>query len=59
MIAYERTREYTIEVGPVLEPKFLLDVGVEAVNMFVPGTQLVRLVVEQGARRMGEARRDR
>ncbi|GAB3818248.1 hypothetical protein GCM10028820_20180 [Tessaracoccus terricola] len=45
--------------GKVLEPKFLLDVGVEAVNMFVPGTQLVRLVVEQGARRMGEGKRER
>ncbi|MFH8251063.1 hypothetical protein ACH3VR_11905 [Microbacterium sp. B2969] len=37
-------------LGKVLEPKFLLDVGVETVNIFVPGTQLVRIVVEQGVK---------
>ncbi len=45
-------------LGKVLEPKFLLDVGVEAVNMFVPGTQLVRMVVEHGAKQFSQQRRD-
>ena len=39
-------------LGKILEPKFLLDVGVEAVNIFVPGTQLVRIVVEHGAKHL-------
>ena len=39
-------------LGKVLEPRFLLDVGVEAVNIFVPGTQLARIVVEHGAKRL-------
>jgi hypothetical protein len=39
-------------LGKALEPKFLLDVGVEAVNLFVPGTQLARIVVEHGVRRL-------
>jgi hypothetical protein len=39
-------------LGKVLEPRFLLDVGVEAVNLFVPGTQLARIVVEHGVRRL-------
>ena len=41
-------------LGKVLDPRFLLDVGVEAVNMFVPGTQLVRMVVEHGAKQISE-----
>lgn len=44
-------------LGKVLEPRFLLDVGVEAVNIFVPGTQLVRIVVEHGAKRVVEQRK--
>lgn len=43
-------------LGKVLEPRFLLDAGVEAVNMFVPGTQLARIVVEHGVRRVREQR---
>ena len=43
-------------LGKILEPKFLLDVGVEAVNIFVPGTQLVRIVVEQGAKHIAAQR---
>jgi hypothetical protein len=43
-------------LGKVLEPKFLLDVGVEAVNIFVPGTQLVRIVVEHGAKHLAQPR---
>ena len=43
-------------LGKILEPKFLLDVGVEAVNLFVPGTQLVRIVVEQGAKHLAPPR---
>ncbi|WP_243075403.1 hypothetical protein [Microbacterium sp. SS28] len=39
-------------LGKILEPKFLLDVGVETVNIFVPGTQLVRIVVEQGVKHL-------
>lgn len=39
-------------LGKALEPKFLLDVGVEAVNLFVPGTQLARIVVEHGVKRL-------
>lgn len=35
-------------LGKVLEPKFLLDASVEAVNLFVPGTQLARIVVAKG-----------
>ena len=35
-------------LGKVLEPRFLLDAGVEAVNMFLPGTQLARIVVQHG-----------
>ncbi len=42
--------------GKVLEPRFLLDVGVEAVNIFVPGTQLVRIVVEHGAKQLAQQR---
>ena len=44
-------------LGKVLDPRFLLDVGVEAVNMFVPGTQLVRMVVEHGAKQISERSR--
>lgn len=43
-------------LGKVLEPRFLLDVGVEAVNIFVPGTQLVRLVVEHGTKKITDSR---
>jgi hypothetical protein len=43
-------------LGKILEPKFLLDVGVEAVNIFVPGTQLVRIVVEHGAKHLAAPR---
>ena len=32
------------------------DAGIEAVNMFVPGTQLARIVVEHGVRRVIERR---
>ena len=46
-------------LGKALEPRFLLDVGVEAVNLFVPGTQLARIVVEHGVKRITEQRRDR
>ncbi|MCA0293941.1 MAG: hypothetical protein LCH96_01280 [Actinobacteria bacterium] len=41
-------------LGKILDPKFLLDVGVEAVNIFVPGTQLVRIVVEAGAKQFSQ-----
>ena len=43
-------------LGKVLDPRFLLDVGVEAVNLFVPGTQLVRMVVEHGAKQISQQR---
>lgn len=43
-------------LGKVLEPRFLLDVGVEAVNIIVPGAQLVRIVVEHGAKQLIQQR---
>ncbi len=43
-------------LGKVLEPRFLLDAGVEAVNMFLPGTQLARIVVQHGVQRIIEQR---
>ena len=44
--------------GKVLEPRFLLDAGVEAVNMFVPGTQLARIVVQHGVQHIIDRRRE-
>jgi len=38
-------------------PKFLLDAGVEAVNLFVPGTQLARIVVQHGVKHVIEHRK--
>jgi hypothetical protein len=35
-------------VGKVLEPKFLLDASVEAVNIFFPGATLAKLVIAKG-----------
>jgi hypothetical protein len=35
-------------LGKVLEPKFLLDVGVETANIFFPGATLAKLVVQKG-----------
>jgi hypothetical protein len=43
-------------LGKVLEPRFLLDVGVEAVNIFLPGTQLIRIAVEHGAKQLAKQR---
>jgi hypothetical protein len=43
-------------LGKVLEPRFLLDAGVEAVNLFVPGTQLARIVVQHGVKQLIEHR---
>ncbi|MGC3994998.1 MAG: hypothetical protein QM779_12920 [Propionicimonas sp.] len=43
-------------LGKILEPRFLLDVGVEAVNIFVPGTQLVRILAEQGVKQATQRR---
>ena len=43
-------------LGKVLDPRFLLDAGVEAVNMFVPGTQLARIVVQHGVQHILEHR---
>jgi hypothetical protein len=43
-------------LGKVLEPRFLLDAGVEAVNMFVPGTQLARIVVQHGVQHIVDRR---
>ena len=44
-------------LGKVLEPKFLLDASVEAVNLFVPGTQLARIVVQKGVETVIENQR--
>lgn len=35
-------------VGKILEPKFLLDAGVEAVNLFIPGATLAKIIVTKG-----------
>jgi hypothetical protein len=43
-------------LGKALDPRFLLDVGVEAVNIFVPGTQLARIVVQHGVKRLSDQR---
>ena len=43
-------------LGKAMDPRFLLDVGVEAVNIFVPGTQLARIVVEHGVKRIVDQR---
>lgn len=39
--------------GTVAKPKFLLD----AVNLFVPGTQLARIVVQHGVKHVIEHRK--
>jgi hypothetical protein len=46
-------------LGKVLEPRFLLDAGVEAVNIFLPGTQLARIVVQHGVQHIIEQRSHR
>lgn len=43
-------------LGKVLDPRFLLDVGVEAVDLVVPGANLVRMVVEHGAKKIVDSR---
>ena len=35
-------------LGKVLEPRFLLDVGAEAANLFLPGATLVKVIVAKG-----------
>jgi hypothetical protein len=44
-------------LGKALDPRFLLDIGVEAVNIFVPGTQLARIVVQHGVKRLSDQRK--
>lgn len=44
-------------LGKALEPKFLLDASVEAINLFVPGTQLARIVVQHGVNQLIERRK--
>ncbi|HYE42972.1 MAG TPA: hypothetical protein VEA15_06210 [Caulobacteraceae bacterium] len=34
-------------LGKVLEPKFLLDVGAETIDIFIPGANLAKLVIEK------------
>lgn len=34
-------------LGKVLEPKFLLDVGAESIDLFIPGANLAKLVIEK------------
>jgi hypothetical protein len=46
-------------LGKVLEPRFLLDAGVEAVNIFLPGTQLARIVVQHGVQHIIDQRSTR
>ena len=35
-------------LGKVLEPRFLLEVGAEAANLFIPGATLVKVLVAKG-----------
>ncbi len=35
-------------LGKVLEPRFLLEVGAETVNLFIPGATLVKVLVAKG-----------
>lgn len=35
-------------LGKVLEPKFLLDIGAEAANVFIPGATVVKLAIVKG-----------
>lgn len=35
-------------MGRVMEPAFLVDVGVEAINLFVPGARLAQIMVSKG-----------
>lgn len=53
-----RTDGSTFEqyLGKVLDPRFLLDVGVEAVDLVIPGANLVRMVVEHGAKKIVDSR---
>ncbi len=43
-------------LGKVMDPKFLLDVGVETANIFFPGAMLARIVVEKGVETFGGSR---
>jgi hypothetical protein len=45
-----RTGGATFEtyVGKFIDPKFLLDAGVEAANLFVPGANLAKIIVTKG-----------
>jgi len=40
-------------VGKMLEPRFLLDVGVETANIFFPGATLAKIVVQKGVETLG------
>ena len=40
-----------------MEPRFLLDASVAAVNLFVPGTQLARIVVQHSVKQVIEHRK--
>lgn len=54
-----RTDGSTFEnyLGKAMDPRFLLDVGVEAVNIFFPGAQLARIVVQHGVSKAIENRK--
>jgi len=54
-----RTDGSTFEgyLGKAMDPRFLLDVGVEAVNIFFPGAQLARIVVQHGVKKVIETRK--
>jgi hypothetical protein len=45
-----RTAGSTFEqhLGKIMEPKFLLDVGAEAANLFIPGATIAKLVLVKG-----------
>jgi hypothetical protein len=45
-----RTQGSTFEehLGKILEPKFLLDIGAEAANIFIPGATVAKLAIRKG-----------
>jgi hypothetical protein len=43
-------------MGKVLEPQFLLDVGAEALNAFLPGANIAKMMFVKGMELRGERR---
>jgi hypothetical protein len=43
-------------LGKILEPKFLLDIGVEAANIFIPGATVAKIAIVKGLEMHGKHR---